>query len=161
MAEETHHAFASLRVSVKVIIRTSLETRSEVFLCLGFVSYRQSKATRSEDKLDPCEVKQSKKERKDEMRFMKSYLKTCGVCVSFITCISSVLAQSEENSFAALDWKKGPTTTKVGYVASQKVNSGCMFLEAADARKFLELNQNPSSSSDVGIIVSDKWWARY
>ena len=47
-----HNAFASLRVSFRVNSTTSLETRSEVFLCLDFVSDRQGKATRNEDKPD-------------------------------------------------------------------------------------------------------------
>ena len=95
---------------------------------------------------------------------MKSCQKTFGVCVCLILGMSPLFAQSEEDgvdALAALDWKKGPTTAKVGYVASQKVGSDCAFLEAADARKFLELNHNPASSSDVGVIVSEKWWASY
>ena len=94
------------------------------------------------------------------MKFIKPYLKAFAY-VGLVTYASPIFAQSEESPFATLEWKKGPTTAKVGYVASQKVDSGCMFLEAADARKFLELNQNPSSSSDVGVIVSGNWWASY
>ena len=95
------------------------------------------------------------------MKFIKPYLKAFGACVSLVICINPIFAQSEEDALASLDWKMGPTTANVGYVASQEVDSGCMFLEAADARKFLELCKNPSSSFDVGVIVSEKWWAKY
>ena len=84
-----------------------------------------------------------------------------------VACMNPLSAQQEEdqseNPFVALDWKKGPTTAKVGHVASQEIKEGCLFLEAAEARKFLELNQNPSSSSDVGVLMSpsENWWAAY
>lgn len=125
------------------------------------MSDRQA-ATRNEDEPNPCEVKRNEGVRNEEMKFIKPYLKAFAVCVCLVT--NPIFAQSEESRLAelkALDWKEGPTTAKVGYVASQKVESGCMFLEAADARKFLELNENPSSSSDIGVIMSDKWWASY
>ena len=86
------------------------------------------------------------------------------VAVACMNPLSALPEESQsENPLAALDWKIGPTSAKVGYVASQEVKEGCLFLEAADARKFLELNQNPSSSSDVGVIMSmsEKWWASY
>jgi len=136
---------------------------SEVFLCLDFVSDRQGKATRNEDKPDSCEVKVRQGARREEMKFMKSHLKACGACVCLVTYISPIFAQSEDSPFAELDWKKGPTTAKVGHVASQKVDSGCLFLEAADVRKFMELTQNLYSESEVGVIVSEdsSWWASY
>ena len=97
------------------------------------------------------------------MKFIELSLKTVVAPAFWVVCISSAFAQSEENPFAALDWKKGPTTAKVGHVASQKVDSGCMFLEATDVRKFMELTQNLYSESEVGVIVSEEssWWASY
>jgi uncharacterized membrane-anchored protein len=69
--------------------------------------------------------------------------------------------KEEKNPFADLDWKVGPTSAKVGSVARQDVGEGYLFLEASDARKFLELNQNPSDESNVGVILSKNWWASY
>ena len=96
---------------------------------------------------------------------MKACLGAFGVCMCVALCAGSSLAQSESDSvgaaLSALDWKKGPTTAKVGDVASQEVGSGLAFLEGAEARKFLELGQNPASPSDIGVIMSDNWWASY
>ena len=71
--------------------------------------------------------------------------------------------EEEHNPIADLDWKVGPTSAKVGSVARQDVGEGYSFLEASDARKFLELTQNPSDESDVGVILSraGNWWALY
>ena len=78
-------------------------------------------------------------------------------------CSSPLFAQSEENPFAELDWKIGPTTAKVGSVASQKVDDGYVFLEASDMRKFCDLIENPYSKSDIGVIAPDDlaWFAVY
>lgn len=92
---------------------------------------------------------------------MKLWLKVLGANLLVLICMCSAMAQSDENPFADLDWKKGPTTARVGNIAEQRVGSGYMFLEASDARKFMELNQNPSSESDVGVIVAEDWWACY
>lgn len=54
-----HNAFASLCVSSRVNLTTSLETRSEVFYVLDLCIERQA-ATRNEGKPDPCEVKLNK-----------------------------------------------------------------------------------------------------
>lgn len=83
--------------------------------------------------------------------------------VVLTACTAAAQAQTEGNPFDALNWKRGPTTARVGQVASQTIGEGVLFLEAADARKFLELNQNPASESDIGIMVAPEsdWWARY
>lgn len=98
------------------------------------------------------------------MKYIKPYLKAFGAGVCFIAYSIPIFAQTDESILVALnslDWKEGPTTAKVGHVARQEVDSGYKFLEAADARKFKELGRNPSSSSDVGVIVSGNWWACY
>ena len=78
-------------------------------------------------------------------------------------CPGPLFAQSEENPLADLDWKIGPTTAKVGAVASQKVEDGYAFLEASEVRKFSEIIENPYSKSDVGVIAPDdlSWFAVY
>lgn len=83
-------------------------------------------------------------------------------CIVCCQVLGFVWGYSEdENPFADLNWKEGPTTARVGFVANQEVGAGCAFLEGSDARKFLELNKNPSSPDDVGILLSENWWASY
>lgn len=78
-------------------------------------------------------------------------------------CSSPLFAQSEENPLAELDWKIGPTTSKVGSVATQKVDDGYVFLEASEVRKFDELTQNLYSPDEVGVIAPEdgSWFAVY
>lgn len=93
---------------------------------------------------------------------MKLWSKLMGANLLASVCICSAFAQSDENPIAALDWKIGPTTARVGSSAKQEVEEGYAFLEAAEARKFSELNQNPSSDSDVGVIApKDLSWCAY
>lgn len=78
-------------------------------------------------------------------------------------CAGSSFAQSDEESVSDLDWKIGPTTAKVGAVASQKVDKGYVFLEASEVRKFDELTQNLYSPTEVGVIAPEdlSWFAVY
>ena len=82
-------------------------------------------------------------------------------------CMGPLFALPEEdqseNLIAALDWKKGPTTAKVGYVASQEVKNGYVFLEADETRKFVELIKSLPSDSYVGVIGPEdlSWFAVY
>ena len=78
-------------------------------------------------------------------------------------CTSPLFAQSEKNPLAELDWKFGPTTAKVGSVASQRVEDGYAFLEAPEVRKFDELIQEPYLESEVAVIAPDdlSWFAVY
>lgn len=80
--------------------------------------------------------------------------------ILFVVCAT---ANSEERSAASLDWKVGPTTIKVGHVASQKIGIGYISLEAVDTRRFLEMTENLASKSDVGIIAPEdlSWFASY
>lgn len=88
------------------------------------------------------------------------FITVCSLAIS-VSAEDSTDIPAEDNPFANLDWKVGPTTARVGNVAEQRVDNGYIFLEAADARKFLELNENPSDGSEEGVIVSEEWWACY
>jgi len=99
---------------------------------------------------------------------MKIQFKIALTLVSIVTLnlqASSRTAQAEEeNPIAALDWKKGPTTARIAGVAKQEVEKGYMFLESSEAKKFMELTQNPDSDVDGVILCAQddsSWFATY
>ena len=95
---------------------------------------------------------------------MKLWSKLMGANLLVSVCMCSVFAQSDENPIAALDWKKGPTTVRIAGVAKQDVGNGYLFLEADDAKKFMELSQNPDSNVDGVILYAQdnaSWFAFY
>jgi uncharacterized membrane-anchored protein len=51
-------------------------------------------------------------------------------------------------------WQDGPIDGKLGDVAAIKVPEGFRFADAAGARKFLELTQNPASGRELGVLLS-------
>jgi uncharacterized membrane-anchored protein len=56
--------------------------------------------------------------------------------------------------FAALGWQNGPTAGTLGSIATIHVPEGYRFLPQGDAGKFMELNQNPSDGSELGLLLS-------
>jgi uncharacterized membrane-anchored protein len=73
-----------------------------------------------------------------------------------------VLAVSVKSSFASdetahqpvgIVWQQGPLTASLGGVAEIEVPRGFKFTDAAGTRRFLELNQNPTSGQEVGLIM--------
>lgn len=65
--------------------------------------------------------------------------------------------------FAALNWQAGPTTGDLGAIATLTVPEGFRFLGKGDAGRFMELNQNPSNGSEMGVLLADdgSWFAVY
>jgi uncharacterized membrane-anchored protein len=63
--------------------------------------------------------------------------------------------------FAALGWQVGPTKGALGSRATVSVPEGYRFLGQGDAGKFMELNQNPSDGSELGVLLNDDggWFA--
>jgi uncharacterized membrane-anchored protein len=70
--------------------------------------------------------------------------------------VTAGLAAAQEASPArkAIDWLPGPATGKLGDLAEIKVPEGFRFADAAGARKFLELTQNPASGTELGVLLS-------
>ena len=62
-------------------------------------------------------------------------------------------ATQAANPFAQLHWQIGPCTAVIGSHASLRVPAGYAFLSPADAKKFLELNQNPVGSTRHYILT--------
>jgi uncharacterized membrane-anchored protein len=69
-------------------------------------------------------------------------------------------AQEQQNDlaqqFAALGWQDGPTAGTLGSIATIHVPEGFRFLGHGDAGKFMELNQNPSDGTELGLLLSDQ-----
>lgn len=70
----------------------------------------------------------------------------------------TVTAQQQDDlaaQFAALDWQTGPLPGDLGGIATIKVPAGYRFLGRGDAGRFMELNENPSDGSELGILLSN------
>jgi uncharacterized membrane-anchored protein len=79
---------------------------------------------------------------------------------------SAVDAQQQSeppDPFAALNWQVGPIKGDLGGIATITVPEGARFLGKGDAGKFMELNQNPSDGSELGVLLSDdgSWFVVY
>jgi uncharacterized membrane-anchored protein len=87
-------------------------------------------------------------------RAAAGYLGTAVVLVAALAVSAS--AQSDEQKrdiFNSIEWTDGPGEGKLGSVAHLSVPEGCRFAEAAGAKTFLELTENPTSGSEVGILL--------
>ena len=60
----------------------------------------------------------------------------------------------------ALDWEAGPTTAQLGGLATIDVPEGFQFVGKPGAGKFMELLQNPTDGSELGVLlnVEDGWF---
>src|SRR5262245_44002578 len=63
-----------------------------------------------------------------------------------------------QKAFQSLAWQRGPTEGKLGTIATIKVPEGVAFLDAANTRRFLELNGNPPRDNHYAL-VTDNWFA--
>lgn len=60
----------------------------------------------------------------------------------------------ELKQILAIKWQPGPTTGALGDVAEVAVPEGFIFADGDGTRKFLELNQNPTNGSELGMIAT-------
>jgi uncharacterized membrane-anchored protein len=58
----------------------------------------------------------------------------------------------------ALAWQEGPTEGRIGTAATIKVPEGLAFLDEANTRRFLELNQNPPRDKHFTLAMPDLSW---
>ena len=63
-----------------------------------------------------------------------------------------------QRAFQSLAWQRGPTEGKIGTIGTIKVPDGEAFLDAANTRRFLELNGNPPRDNHYAL-VADNWFA--
>src|SRR5262245_9831320 len=66
--------------------------------------------------------------------------------------------EETQRAFQSLAWQRGPTEGKIGTIATIKVPDGEAFLDAANTRRFLELNGNPPRDNHYAL-VADRWFA--
>ena len=60
----------------------------------------------------------------------------------------------------ALDWEAGPTTAQLSTLATINVPDGFQFVGKPGAGKFMEMLQNPTDGSEVGVLlnVEEGWF---
>ena len=58
-----------------------------------------------------------------------------------------------EDAFRQIPWEKGSIVGNLGDEAQVAVPEGCMFTGAAGTKKFMELNQNPTSDRERGTVL--------
>lgn len=66
------------------------------------------------------------------------------------------------NPLAELHWHRGPYEGQIGSESSIAVPQGYAFLDAADTKKFMEINHNLSSGDEYLLVPdSGKWWVAF
>lgn len=81
----------------------------------------------------------------------------CGVIASVLLA-APLHAQQESDlraQFAALNWQEGPLRGDLGSIATIQIPAGFRFLGQGDAAKFMELNENPTDGSELGVLVNN------
>ena len=63
-------------------------------------------------------------------------------------------AQERRSPLADLPWQTGPIAGQLGDIATVRVPDGYKFVERAGAARFLELTENPTDGSELGVLVS-------
>ena len=81
----------------------------------------------------------------------------CLALLSVLSLVGTAIAQegAAADRFAALNWQFGPTQGDLGEIATISVPRGHRFLGRADAGRFMEMTENPSNGSELGVLVSD------
>ena len=68
--------------------------------------------------------------------------------------VSAAIAQSTRTPQpSGIEWQEGPMVADLGGVAEVQVPKGYAFTGAAGTKRFLELNQDPTSGNEVGLMV--------
>jgi len=65
----------------------------------------------------------------------------------------SQLAGQQQSPFSKIPWERGPVLGDLGKEAQVKVPDGCLFTTAEGTRQFLELNENPTSGRERGVVL--------
>ena len=74
-------------------------------------------------------------------------------------------AEASEDAYyqaiEALNWVKGPTTVEVAGNSTLAIPDGFVYLDTANTDKYLELNENLASGTEVLVGPADLRWAAY
>lgn len=89
---------------------------------------------------------------------MRSLLRRVGFSFAglLLTAALADAQQSVLEQVQALKWQMGPTTAQVGGIAQIDVPEGFQFVGKPDAGKFIELMENPSDGSELGLLLHSK-----
>jgi uncharacterized membrane-anchored protein len=87
-----------------------------------------------------------------------SVLRRAGL--SFAILVFTSGASSAQQSIAeqvrALNWQAGPATAQLGSLAQIDIPEGFQFVGKPDAGKFMELLENPSDGSELGLLLNSE-----
>jgi uncharacterized membrane-anchored protein len=73
--------------------------------------------------------------------------------IFYLAVIHSHYSRAQEQQPVGINWQKGPLKASLGGVATIEVPAGYKFTDAAGTKRLLELNQNPTSGNEVGLIM--------
>jgi len=91
----------------------------------------------------------------------RNYLfRSLPVCLMVLLVFATAAAARQDPGaeLKALDWIEGPATAQLGNIAQIEVPEGFRFVGKPGAGKFMELIQNPSDGSELGILLSPDSW---
>lgn len=91
-------------------------------------------------------------------------LTSAAVCIAWQTLpLNTVRAQTpqdlvkQERLFNSIEWQQGPIDVPLGSAAQIHVPEGFRFTGTAGTRTWLELTENPSNVSYLGVLAPDSW----
>ena len=84
-----------------------------------------------------------------------------GVCTARAEEAQDARLQEFRAKLRALDWVRGPRDITVSGNATLSLPEGYVYLDAANTKKFLELNENLGSGKEVMIAPKSLGWAAY
>lgn len=65
-------------------------------------------------------------------------------------------ADPKEKAFQSIKWTTGPSTVQIGDQAEIKLTEGLKYTGPEGARKMLELMQNPTDGSELGLLTTQE-----
>ena len=88
------------------------------------------------------------------------------VVVGMIVCLrGAALAEVDpaeiERVMGQLDWRQGPGQHDLGLLARIMVPAGSFFLNGDDTRTLMTAAEELTDGSEVGLVVSERWWQAY
>ena len=84
-----------------------------------------------------------------------------GVCTARAEESQDSRAEEFRAKLRALDWVRGPRDITVSGNSTLSLPEGYVYLDAANTKKFLELNENLSSGKEVMIAPKSLRWSAY
>ena len=84
---------------------------------------------------------------------------TASALVGFALVQPAAAQSTIADQMRALDWVEGPATAEIGNHATIEVPEGFQFVGKPGAGKFMELLQNPSDGSELGVLLNtESFW---